>query len=355
MTPLSERRQVIEWVDTAINQGALQSKAAAIIGLPARTLQRWNQFGEIKEDGRKTREFIPPNKLTEAERDRVLSVANSDEFKHMAPHQIVPILAERGDYIASESSFYRILKAENQLAHRHKSRVPTSRNKPKALTSTAPNQIFSWDITYLATTVKGQFYYLYLFIDIFSRKIVGWQVYREESCTYAADVIKDICRQENIVEGQVTLHSDNGGPMKGATMLATLQKLGIMPSLSRPSVSNDNPYSESLFRTLKYRPDYPVKPFDTLEDTRQWIAGFVEWYNHEHRHSGIRFVTPAQRHAGNDQAILTRRKATYLAAKAAHPNRWSQDIRNWSWCSQVCLNPDKTDHNGVHSVGQPIH
>ena len=138
MTPLSERRQVIEWVDTAIHQGARQSKAAAIIGLPARTLRRWKQSGEIKEDGRKTRDFIPPNKLTDEERSRVLSVANSDEFKHMAPHQIVPILAERGEYIASESSFYRILKGEDQLTHRHKSRVPTSRAKPKALTATAP-------------------------------------------------------------------------------------------------------------------------------------------------------------------------------------------------------------------------
>ena len=355
MTSLSERRSIIEGVGTAMSQGARQNKAAAIIGLSARTLQRWKQSDDIKLDGRKTREFIPPNKLTEDERYRVLSIANSDEFKHMAPHQIVPILAERGEYIASESSFYRILKAENQRAHRHKSRVPTSRAKPKALTATAPHQIFSWDITYLATTVKGQFYYLYLFIDIFSRKIVGWQVYQEESCAYAADVIVDICHQENIAEDQVTLHSDNGGPMKGATMLATLQKLGIMPSLSRPSVSNDNPYSESLFRTLKYRPDYPVKPFDTLEDARQWVLSFVGWYNHEHRHSGIRFVTPVQRHTGNDQAILTRRKATYLAAKEAHPNRWSQDIRNWNWCSQVCLNPDKADHNSIHSGGQSVH
>jgi transposase InsO family protein len=351
MTSLSERRQIIEWVDTAIRQGARQSKAAAIIGLPARTLQRWKQSSEIKQDGRKTREFMPPNKLTEEERGHVLSMANSDEFKHMAPHQIVPVLAERGAYIASESSFYRILKAEKQLAHRHSSRVPTSQAKPQALTATAPNQLYSWDITYLATCVKGLFYYLYLFVDIFSRKIVGWQVYNEESSAHAADVIKDICRQENIAEDQVTLHSDNGGPMKGATMLATLQKLGVIPSLSRPSVSNDNPYSESLFRTLKYRPNYPFKPFDKLEDARQWVAGFVAWYNHEHRHSGIQFVTPAQRHAGNDQAILTRRKATYLAAKEAHPNRWSQAIRNWDWCSQVCLNPDKADHKSIHSGG----
>ena len=354
MTPRSERRQLIEWVDAALNQGACQSKAAGVIGLSARSLQRWKQSGDIQDDGRKTRLFMPPNKLTDEERCRVLSIANSDEFKHMAPHQIVPILAERGEYVASESSFYRILKADNQLAHRHKTRVPTTRNKPKALTATAPNQIFSWDITYLATTVKGQFYYLYLFIDIFSRKIVGWQVYREESSPHAADVIMDICRQENIDKNQVTVHSDNGGPMKGATMLATLQKLGIMPSFSRPSVSNDNPYSESLFRTLKYCPNYPVNPFETLDDARQWVAGFVDWYNHEHRHSGIQFVTPAQRHARNDQAILTRRKATYLAAKAAHPNRWSRDIRNWDWCSQVCLNPEKADLHPIQSLGQSV-
>jgi len=355
MTILSERTQIIGWVETAIRQGARQNKAATVIGLPARTLQRWKQSGEIKEDGRRTRALRPSNKLTDAERARVLSIANSGEFKHMTPHQIVPRLAERGEYIASESSFYRILKAENQLAHRHSTRVPTPRAKPKALTATAPNQIFSWDITYLATCVKGQFYYLYLFVDIFSRKIVGWQIYREESSAHAADVIKDICRQENIAEGQVTLHSDNGGPMKGATMLATLQTLGIMPSLSRPSVSNDNPYSEALFRTLKYRPNYPSKPFDTLEAARQWVTGFVDWYNHEHRHSGIQFVTPAQRHVGRDQAILIRRKATYLAAKTAHPSRWSQAIRNWDWCSQVCLNPGKDDQKPIHSQFQSIH
>jgi transposase InsO family protein len=340
------------WVDAAISQGASLSKACGIIGLPARTLQRWKQAGEIKEDGRKTRDFIPPNKLTDEERSQVLCLANSDEFKHMAPHQIVPILAERGEYIASESSFYRILRSEKQLAHRHSSRVPTSREKPKALTATAPNQLYSWDITYLATRVKGQFYYLYLFVDIFSRKIVGWQIYQEESSAHAADVIRDICRQENIAEGQIILHSDNGGPMKGAIMLATLQKLGIMPSLSRPSVSNDNPYSESLFRTLKYRPDYPAKPFDSLEDARQWVGGFVEWYNHKHRHSSIQFVTPAQRHAGHDLRLLAKRKVTYLAAKAANPSRWSQGIRNWDWNSQVYLNPVGVNQNTINSHGQ---
>jgi len=160
------------------------------------------------------------------------------------------MLAERGDYIASESSFYRVLRKENQLKHHHSSRAANLYNKPKSLTASGPNQVYSWDITYLATRVKGQFFYLYLFMDIFSRKIVGWQVYNKESSNQAADVILDICWREGILRGQLMLHSDNGNPMKGPTMLSTLQKLGVAPSRSRPGVSNENPYSESLFKTL---------------------------------------------------------------------------------------------------------
>lgn len=198
----------------------------------------------------------------------MVALATSDEFKDLSPAQIVPALADQGGYVASESSIYRILKAHGLQAHRQSTRTPRKTTKPKAVAATAPNQLYSWDITYLATTIKGQFFYLYLFMDIFSRKIVGWQVYREESSQHAADVIRDIGRVEGIEKGQVILHSDNGGPMKGATMLATLQQLGVMPSLSRPSVSNDNPYSESLFKTLKYRPDYPAKPFTGLPEAQ---------------------------------------------------------------------------------------
>lgn len=151
----------------------------------------------------------------------------------------------------------------------------------------------------------------------------------------------DICVRENIKRDQLVLHSDNGGPMKGATMLATLQHLGVIPSLSRPLVSNDNPYSESLFRTLKYRPEYPEKPFEDLASARDWVAGFVTWYNDEHLHSGIKFVTPSQRHSGNDIAILAQRKLTYQAAKQKRPERWSRGIRNWDEVIEVHLNPEK--------------
>jgi putative transposase len=355
MIALAERRQLIEWIDRAVSGGARLNKACGIIGLSTRTLQRWRHPEEVQADGRLTRAFTPANTLSAAERAQVIATANCEEFKQLTPHQIVPRLAERGQYLASESTFYRILKAENQLAHRHASQAPRPVSKPKALSATAPNQLYSWDITYLATAVKGQFFYLYLFMDIFSRKIVGWQVYVEENSAYAADVIRDICRREGIAEGQVILHSDNGSPMKGATMLATLQQLGVMPSLSRPSVSNDNPYSEALFKTLKYRPDYPLQPFATLAEARAWVTDFVAWYNLEHRHSSIHFVTPEQRHNGEDQAILNTRKATYRAAKEANPARWSKEIRNWEWQAEVFLNPDKPSTKPANCLSHSVH
>ena len=343
MIPLAEGQGILEWIDGAVTSGARLEKACEIIGLSARTLQRWRQPESLQSDQRTTRQFTPGNKLTEAEKALVIATALSDEFKNMAPAQMSPILADRGEYIASESTFYRILRERDLIAHRHATRAPSGVSKPKAIAATAPNQLYRWDITYLATAIKGQFFYLYLFMDIFSRKIVGWQVYLEENGAFAADVIRDICQREQIKEHQVILHSDNGGPMKGATMLATLQQLGVMPSLSRPSVSKDNPYSESLFKTLKYRPEYPSQPFADISEAREWVDDFVQWYNTEHRHSSIRFVTPEQRHKGTDKALLIARGATYETARVTNPTRWSGNTRNWEWQSEVCLNPDNSN------------
>lgn len=342
MIALPERQQLLRYFDEAVADGARRTQAANIIGLRLRTLQRWRQPEALKPDGRAQRTFTPKNKLTEQERETLLAVANSEEFKNRTPHQIVPMLAERGKYLASESSFYRVLRAANQLKHRHASRAANPASKPKALVADGPNQVYSWDITYLATCVQGQFFYLYLFMDIFSRKIVGWQIYAQENSQHAADIMSDICRREAISREQLVLHSDNGSPMKGATLLATLQKLGVAPSRSRPGVSNDNPYSEALFKTLKYGAvSSTFQPFDDLRAARAWVTDFVQWYNYEHRHSGIQFVTPAQRHTGEDKAILSRREAVYQAAKAKNPERWSQNTRNWEWQAEVYLNPDK--------------
>jgi transposase InsO family protein len=251
------------------------------------------------------------------------------------------MLADQGEYIASESSFYRILRTFDQVNRRGRAEMPKNHVKPKGYNATGPNQVWSWDITYLASTVRGTFYYLYLIEDIFSRKIVGWEVHESERAEHAANLIRKACLAENIHQEGLVLHSDNGSPMKGATMLATLQKLGVVPSFSRPSVSDDNPYSESLFRTLKYTPSYPSQPFDGLDAARAWVYSFVEWYNNRHRHSAIRYVTPNQRHSGEDCAILEQRKQVYRAAKDKNPARWSGNIRNWNRIENVWLNPPK--------------
>ena len=344
MTSLPERGQVMEMVAEATAAGARQARACEVISLSERTLQRWqNDQAEGAGDRRPSRIQTPGNQLSMLERRRVLAIANSSEFGHLPPSQIVPRLVDRGQYVACESTFYRVLKAENQLKHRGAERPAKPRSKPRALSATALAELFSWDITYLPTQVKGIYFYLYLFMDIFSRKIVGWQVYEVESSELASEVMRDICEREDIAPNQVVLHSDKGSPMKGATMLATLQALGVMPSFSRPAVSNDNPYSESLFKTMKYRSAYPQRPFESLLSARQWIGTFVHWYNEEHRHSAIGFVTPSQRHAGFDVALLSKRAEVYEAAKARRPERWSGATRNWQPILVVHLNPEKSE------------
>jgi transposase InsO family protein len=187
------------------------------------------------------------------------------------------------------------------------------------------------------------YYYFYLVVDIFSRKAVGAAVHETESSEHAAEMMEQACAAEGIDADQLKLHSDNGSPMKGATLLATLQKLGVVPSFSRPHVSDDNPFSEALFRTAKYRPEYPHGSFASLKAAREWSVSFVDWYNEDHLHSAIRFVTPAQRHSGQDIEILEeKRPAVYEAARARHPERWSRNTRDWSRPGPVHLNPQRT-------------
>ena len=189
---------------------------------------------------------------------QILAICNQPEHASLPPSQIVPRLADQGRYLASEASFYRVLREADQLHHRGKAQAPRTLSKPTGHKASGPNQVWSWDITYLATTVAGLFYRLYLVMDIYSRKIVGWEVHEREAAEHAAVLIRKAVLAEGITDQGLVLHSDNGSPMKGATMLATLQRLGVVPSFSRPSVSNDNPYSESLFGTLKYTPAFPV-------------------------------------------------------------------------------------------------
>ena len=327
---------MLRLVDETVADGANQGKTCEHLGITEKSVQRW-RLKPVLDDQRRGPKTTPANKLTHEERERLVAVATNVEFRDLSPHQIVPRLADRGEYLASESTIYRVLKAEKLLSHRGRSK-PREVARPRAYEATGPRQLFSWDITYLRGPIAGQFFYLYLFLDVFSRKIVGWEVHDCESAEHSSRLLAKICLAEGVQKNQITVHADNGGPMKGATMLVTMQHLGVVPSFSRPSVSNDNPFSESLFKTLKYCPQYPSKPFTSLEDARTWVAEFVEWYNTVHLHSAIGFTTPDSRHRGEDADILAQRKAVYEAAKQKNPSRWSGETRNCKKVEVVRLN-----------------
>lgn len=322
-----------------MKSGATVEGAAKEAGMDVRTIQRWKERPE-GDDRRAGPRKVPENALSDAERARILDIANSPEFRDKTPHQIVAILADRKTYVASESSFYRVLREAKQLAHRGRARPRKPRPVP-VHTATGPNQLVSWDITYLPTIVRGKFLYLYLFLDVWSRKIVGWEVHEREDDELSAKLLDRVAASIGMVAGLI-VHSDNGGPMRGAMMLAKMQELGVMPSFSRPRVSNDNAFSESAFRTLKYVPFWPAKPFAGIEEAREWVGRFVAWYNGEHRHSGIEFLTPNERHEGRGEAILAARRAVYARARRQNPGRWTGETRAWQADEEVKLNRPRT-------------
>lgn len=329
--------------------GGRLAVASEALGLSVRTVERWRAGAQ--EDQRRGPTTRPANKLTMEERREVLATVNSARFRDRSPNEIVPLLADEGRYLASESTVYRILREENQLKHRECSKAP-QRRTTKAHIATGPNQVWSWDITYLPSAKRGAFFYLYLVMDVWSRKVMAWEVNEMESSEHAAALIKRTCTALGIDGTGLVLHSDNGGPMKGTTMVAMLEWLGISASFSRPGVSDDNPFSEAIFRTLKYRPDYPARPFPDLAAARAWVDAFVAWYNTDHLHSGIRFVTPHDRHERRDVTVLARRHAVYQRARAAHPDRWSRSTRCWHAIADVHLNPGRST-TGTKDTSQP--
>lgn len=338
-----ERLIILEIIDEAVGAGARREYACAIVGIDRRTEQRWRRQGG-GVDRRKGRQNNPSNKLTIEEQQQVIETTRKAEFRGLSPKQIVPRLADQGVYLASESTFYRYLHRAKLVKKRMPSRK-LSRKRPGEFTATGPNQVWSWDITYLRSPIRGAFYYLYLIEDVWSRMIVGYEVHELESMELSAELIEETCRSMKLDQAGLVLHSDNGGPMRGSTMLATLQRLNVVPSFSRPRVSDDNAYSESLFKTLKYRPGYPSGPFESLDHARAWVDGFVRWYNNEHLHSGINYVTPASRHHGLDRLLLANRKRLYLEARRKHPERWTGRVRNWMPVGRVRLNPSPSHRN----------
>jgi putative transposase len=314
-----------------------------------RSIERWRAGGDACEDQRRGPRTVPHNKLSEHEACRLVRELTSPEHRDLSPRQVIPALAERGVYIASEATAYRVLRHHNMQHHRQSTRVAQHR-RPDELIATAPNQVFCWDITYLKTEVTGRYFYLYMVTDIYSHSIVAARVHMAECEKAAAELFRDVQRSEGIAPGQAVLHSDNGSAMKGATLKATLEKLGVAQSFSRPRVSDDNPFIESLFGTMKTRVGYPRRGFPSIEDAQAWVDRFTHWYNYEHRHSALNWVTPMARHLGHDVRLLQRRRATYQAARARNPGRWSGNIRDCNPAPAVTLNPSKARSHVAHSA-----
>jgi putative transposase len=345
MIALEDRRNLAQDIELARDAGAGLQQACEVAGIDARTLQRWKaKEGLSKGDGRPAAvRPAPSHALSAEERAKLLSVANEARFASVPPARIVPMLADEGVYLASESTFARVLRAHGQSAHRGHAKAPKAKRPPTTHIATAARQVWCWDMTYLPATVIGRWFHLYLILDLYSRKIVGWEVHADDSSEHAVHLVRRTALAEGIAAqvDKPVLHGDNGSTLKATTVLAMLNWLGVKPSYSRPRVSDDNAFAESLFRTAKYRPEFPARGFETLEEARQWGAEFVHWYNLEHRHSGIRYVSPHQRHVGQDHAILAARHALYTEAKQRNPQRWARHTRDWSPIGPVTLNPER--------------
>jgi putative transposase len=358
MIALEDRCNLAQDITKARDAGARLKQVCDVAGIDARTLQRWNaQEGLAKGDGRPTAlRPTPSHALSLDERAKLLEVANEPRFAAVPPARIVPMLADEGVYLASESTFARVMRAHGQAAHRGRAKAPRAKRPPTTHIATTTRQVWCWDMTYLPATVVGRWFHLYLILDLYSRKIVGWEVHATDSSDHAVHLVRRTALSEGIaaLTDKPVLHGDNGSTLKATTVLAMLEWLGVKPSYSRPRVSDDNAYAESLFRTAKYRPEFPVKGFATLQAARDWGAAFVHWYNVEHKHSCIRYVSPQQRHAGEDQAILAARHALYTNAKESHPARWSGNTRNWQPIGAVTLNPEHDSVLSEHAPGNPI-
>lgn len=328
--------------------------ACEIAGIDMRTLQRWKaQAGLTAGDGRpQAVRPTPSHALSAAERAALLAVANEPRFASVPPARIVPMLADEGVYLGSESSMARVLKAHGQNTRRGRAKAPRATRVPTTHLATPAGQVWCWDMTYLPANVMGRWFRLYLILDLYSRKIVGALVHDTDDAGHAAHLVRRTALAESIaaMDTKPVLHGDNGSTLKATTVLAMLQWLGVKPSYSRPRASDDNAYAQSLFRTAKYRPEFPAKGFASLEQARAWAAEFVRWYNVEHRHSGIGYVSPQQRHAGQDHAILAARHDLYAKAREVNPARWSGSTRNWTPIGAATLNPERESVIKAHSA-----
>ncbi len=291
--------------------------ACMALAFPRSTYYR--QSKPISETGKRPRP-APARALSKNERKAVLDILHSDRFIDAAPAEIVATLLDEGAYYGSARTRYRILESEKEVKERRRQNRHPNYKKPELL-ATGPNQVWSWDITKLKGPAKWTYFYLYVIIDIYSRYVVGWMAAGQESARLAARLISESCERQGIEPGTLTLHADRGSPMKAALTAQLLANLGVTKSHSRPHVSDDNPFSEAQFKTLKYRPDFP-DTFGCLQDARGFLGSFFDWYNNEHRHSGINMLTPYAAHYGRAETALKRRHAVMMDAYQANPERF---------------------------------
>jgi putative transposase len=295
------------------------SAACEALGVPRSSLYRARQ-PKREPEPRPT----PARALTPAEKDQVCQALNSERFQDCAPREVYATLLDEGEYLCSLRTMYRILKERQQVRERRNLLRHPTYTKPELL-ATGPNQLWSWDLTKLRGPVKWTYYYLYTILDVFSRYVVGWLIAERESASLAEQLIAETCTKQGIESAQLTLHADRGSSMTSKTVALLLADLGVTKTHSRPHVSNDNPYSESQFKTMKYRPDYPDR-FGSIQDARAWARAFFHWYNHEHHHTGLGLMTPVTVHYGRALHVTEQRQEVLQAAYAAHPERFVRGI-----------------------------
>ncbi len=334
LIPMDMRQEAVKLIKEATAAGARIHKACEALEISTSTFERW-RHGNIS-DSRKECSKVVARKLSKEEEARIIEISCSTEYKDDNPYKIHASLLSKGIYIASVSSFYRVLKKNRLIHHRGNTRPGTSHSKPPERVATGPNQVWCWDITWLPTNVRGLFYYAYVIIDIWDRNIVKWAIHDREDDSLAEELF-DAALKENSYP-DVFVHSDNGNPMKGISLLALFYDLGICNSYSRPRVSDDNPFIESWFKTLKYHVSYPGK-FNTLSDARTWFSTFVDFYNTSHSHSGLNFITPMQMRHGEYKKIAEKRNKTMMRAYKKNPLRWSNCVKMLPLEHVVYLNP----------------
>jgi len=288
--------------------------ACAAFGVP-----RSNLYRPRAPRREQTSSKASPRALSLAEKEEVRQELNSERFQDCAPREVYATLMDEDRYLCSWRSMYRILSENEEVRERRNQLRHPSYARPELL-ATAPNQLWSWDITKLLGPAKWTYYYLYVILDVFSRYVVGWMIAERESAALAEELIAQTCVRQDIEPGQLTIHADRGSAMTSKPVALLLADLGVTKTHSRPHVSNDNPYSEAQFKTLKYRPDYPAR-FGCQQDARAWANTFFAWYNHEHYHTGLALLTPADVHFNRAQAVLQKRQNVLQAAYEKTPER----------------------------------